>query len=556
MPLHVRPLWAILALLFSSLSATAEPAGKIVIVPHVQKSVAVLLFHQIDDHPIESAHGVDHIQKPWTTPAAFDALLTELQRKGFTVIRLRTALDYFEGKISAKSLPTKPVLLTFDDGYLSAWTHGTPILMKHHATATMFFEGHATNNPAIPGRLDSAQLRAMASSGVWTLESHGWAGHSDLQISASGTLSPYWYANLAWLPDKHRFETPLEFEARLQSDLSRMRSAFEADTGHPLTIFAYPSGEFGQNPPLAPGVDPMTSIEAGHSNAAGLTPYVLHALRASGYEAAFAVSLPESAHLASPSDNIYELPRIGVGATFQLSFLEGLAAHTGLEFPEIADGRVADAGPLCVSQGFRFVAATNRPVIFRLDRAGHRLNATNVPQLTAGRPSGSANISGLSCNATTLWAVQQAGFDPNPQPWLDRFSIGADGTLDLRERTALPPVLNWLVGIALDDGMLYGITDRGRLYDLQTFRSLGDVDGAARTNDAFAGLASRDGLLYSLHRAEHQLVAFTPSGSVVARAPVDPQMRDLAFDENHLLLSHWTRNRRSMQTYDIVELPQ
>lgn len=556
MPHHARHVFAALALLISTIGTSASAVPTLAIREQPVKKVAVLLFHQVDDHPIESAHGVDHIQEPWTTPAAFDTLLTDLAHNGFTIVPLKTALQYLKGKLPAAALPEKPLLLTFDDGYLSAWTQATPILIKHHATATMFFEGHATNNPEIPGRLNGSKLHAMAASGVWTLESHGWAGHSNLRISESGALSPYWYANLAWLPDKRRLETTAEFETRIQSDLTRMRTAFQADVGYPLTVFAYPSGEFGQNAPLAAGADPNTLIEAGHSNAAGLTPYVVDALRASGYEAAFAVSLPESAHLASPSDDPYALPRVGVGAKFQLSFLEGLTTEEGIEYPEIADGHVADAGPICATGGWRFVAATNRPVIFRLNRAGHRLAASNFPELRAGRASGSANISAIACDQTTLWAVQEAGFDEHPKPWMNRFSIGADGSLTLAGRDPLPPALNWLVGIALNDGTPYGITDSGQIYDLHSLLALGSIGGLPAKSDRFAGLASRGRLLYSIDRAEHQIIAFTMAGAIVARAAVTPGMRDLAFDGSDLLLSHWSTNERSLRTYDIVELPQ
>lgn len=550
--------FALLFSLFLSADVRASALQAFVIRLHRHHSIGVLLFHQVSDDPIMSAHGVDRVQEPWTSPSAFDAFLDTLQRQGYHVIPMRTALAYFEGARSGASLPSKPVILTFDDGYRSAWTVATPILEKHHATATMFFEGHATDNPAIPGRLNESDLRAMAASGVWTLESHGWAGHSNVQLDARGTLSPYWYANLAWLPSKRRLETRAEFEERVEADLRRMRTVFAPVTGAPITVFAYPSGEYGQNAPLSPGADPRTLIEAGHSNASGLTPYLLTALRNAGYRAAFAVSLPDAAHFASRADNVYELPRLGIGARFDPHLLAAVAGERGIEYPEAADGQIADPGPICAHRRALYVAATNRPALFRLDDRGRFRSVSIFDALRSGRASGRAEISGLACYGNELVAVQQAGFDANPRPYLDRFSIGPDGVLSLRSRDALPPPMNWLVGIARVGPALFALDDRGALFDVGTERQVALVDPAVPANTRhtrFTGLAARAGLLYTIDTAENQVIAFTTDGTVVARAPIDSGSRDLAFDRNRLLVSYWTNDVRSMREYDLVAVP-
>lgn len=547
------------ALLATALLAASPVSGsRLMLKPVPTPRIGVLLFHQVTKTPIESAHGADLVQRPWATPAEFDRVLTELQKRGFTVIPVTEAVRYLSGKLPATALPRFPVVLTFDDGFRTAWTEATPILRAHHDTATMFFEGHATDNPQIPGRLSTGDLRAMAASGIWTLESHGYAGHSNIQIDRAGTLSPYWYANLAWLAQQHRLETPQEFEQRVERDLARMRSQYEPVIGKKITLFAYPSGEYGQNPSLEPGEDPSTSIEAGHSNARGLTPYLIEALRNAGYDAAFAVSLPLEAHLAQQSDSLWKIPRLGVGADFKFSFFEALAAQHGAEYPEVADGHIADVGPICADSKTTYVASTNRPVIFALDRYGRKTGEATFAPLVDGRPSGNAGISGLACTPTGLLAVQQAGFDPNPTPYLDRFQTGAQGP-QLVSRTALPPAMNWLVGIASDGATLYGIDDRGSIFDVTAGRSIGMLDSSLRDDqrhDRFSGLAFHGGLLFSIDRAESQIVTFTPQGHVVGRTPIDAGSRDLAFDGTKLLVSFWTTNFRSMRTYDIVETPR
>jgi len=524
------------------------------LVPRPFAEIAILMFHQVSNDPIESAHGVDHVQKPWTSPAAFDRFLGDLKTDGYHVIPLSLALDFFEGKVTASALPPHPALLTFDDGFLTALTVATPILRKYGDVATMFFEGHATDNPNIPGRLGRADLQSMAKSGVWTIESHGFAGHSNVQIDSKGTLSPYWYANLAWLPAKHRLETKAEFEARVQSDLLKMRTLFQPIIGAPIRAFAYPSGEYGQNAALAPGADPGTRLEAGHSNAHGLTPLVIEALKNAGYRAAFAVSLPGAAHFAQLSDSILELPRLGVGVDFRESELSALVG-TGDEYPEIADGRYADVGPICPHNGGLLAAATNRPTIFSLNPNGRLLGKQDFPALAADRPSGRAAISGLACDATHMWAVQQAGFDPDPRPYLDTFALDAGGAT-LASHTPLPSAMNWLVGLAMDAGTLYGIDDHGSVFNVTTRVKLFELDPSLAQNtrqNRFAGLAAHKGLLYSFDRRAKAVVAFETTGAIVDRIPVNADLRDLTFDGSTLYASNWLKARRSLHVFDLLE---
>ncbi len=550
--------WAAWAQALLLVALTVAPASALTLherlVPQPFAEIAILMFHQVSDDPIESAHGVDRVQKPWTTPAAFDRFLSDLKTDGYHVIPLSLALDFFEGKVGPAALPPHPALLTFDDGFRTALTVATPILRKHGDVATMFFEGHATDNPRIPGRLGRADLALMAKSGIWTIESHGFAGHSDLVVDSKGTLSPYWYANLAWLPAKKRFETKPEFEARVQSDLLKMRTVFQPVIGAPIRAFAYPSGEYGQNATLARGADPNTRIEAGHSNASGLSELVIEALKNAGYRAAFAVSLPGAAHFAQRSDSIWELPRLGVGVDFRESELSALAG-TGNEYPEIADGRFADVGPICPHDGGLLAAATNRPRIFTLNHNGRVLGKQDFPALVADRPSGSAAISGLACDATHMWAVQQAGFDPHPMPYLDTFSLGAGGAT-LLSHTPLPSAMNWLVGIAMDAGVLYGIDDHGSVFNVTTGVKLFEVDPSiapSSRQNRFAGLASRKGLLYSFDRRAKTVIVFEPTGAIVDRIPVNADLRDLTFDGATLYASNWLKARRSLHAYDLLE---
>ncbi len=509
------------------------------------------MFHQVSSNPVKSVAGIDHVTKPWLSPTQFDHILTELSAHGYHVISLAQALQIVRGGTVA--VPAKPVLITFDDGYRSAWTEATPILARHHDVATMFFEGHATDNPRIPRRLNRADLRAMARSGIWSLQSHGFAGHSDLLVSPNGTTSPYWYANLAWLPKVHRFETKTEFRRRITDDLTRFRTTFEPITGAPIDIFAYPSGEYGQNAPRRPGENRSIRVQAGDSNAADLTPLIDEALRSAGYIAAFAVSNYGGDHLANATDNIFAIPRIGVNESFTLAEISALETM-GSELPEIAEGRYADVGPVAVIPGGIIAASTDAPTLFLLDSAGRTQGTASFLQLLADRADHRSLIRGLAFDHGSLWLIQQKGRGATAQPMLNRFTVHA-GKINFVSRKQLPAAMNWTVGLCMMGGQLIAIDGSGDFFDASTGTAITKLSGIAPGDPGidpfsrFTGLAATTTTLFTYDRASKALLAFNRSGVVLASAPIAAPLHDLTIDGSTLLATTWEKQRRTLRRY-------
>jgi peptidoglycan/xylan/chitin deacetylase (PgdA/CDA1 family) len=87
------------------------------------------MYHSIaDDGPAE-------LVRYRTTPAAFDAQLGLLKRKGFHGIGSRQLARHLAAN---RPFRGRPVLLTFDDGYRDFATTAAPILRKHGLTADVF----------------------------------------------------------------------------------------------------------------------------------------------------------------------------------------------------------------------------------------------------------------------------------------------------------------------------------------------------------------------------------------------------------------------------------
>jgi len=512
-----------------------------------EPTVRILMFHQVSNHPIEPKSGVG---TPWMAPKRFNDLLHALAQRGYHFITMQRAVAFLSGKIPAARMPQRSVTLTFDDGYRSAWSEATPIFRRYHASATMFFEGHATGT--IPGRLTDADLRAMARSGVWSLQSHGFAGHSDLLVGPHGDLSPYWYANLEWLSNEHRFETLVEFEARVQADLLRFRRTFEPITGARIDLFAYPSGEYGQNGALVPGANPQTNTQAGHSNAPNLTPLIFRALKNDGFIAAFSVYDPGHVHFASRGDELYALPRIGFSAKASvaqdLRSMDALESK-GIEFPEIENGQYTAVAPIAVSGAHIYAASTTQPMLYLLDRHGRRIASYRENVLDRGRAGAPSAIGALALTKNDLWVVQQAAVGAHASPVLDEFSL-LSGTPRLVSRRALPKAMSWLVGMAWLDGTLYGIDDGGEIFDVQSGVQLGSLaHSSAYQSGRFAGLAAKDGELVTYDRKTHRILFFTPQGAIRTVGALRGDVRSLAVEGDRLYVSRWDPARHMLRIY-------
>ena len=93
---------------------------------HSRSGVRVLMYHKV------VTQDSDFLS---VTTTQFEAQLTYLKRKNYQFITAQNVLDFY---IDNKPLPLKPLLLTFDDGYLNNLELAYPILKKHGVKATIF----------------------------------------------------------------------------------------------------------------------------------------------------------------------------------------------------------------------------------------------------------------------------------------------------------------------------------------------------------------------------------------------------------------------------------
>jgi peptidoglycan/xylan/chitin deacetylase (PgdA/CDA1 family) len=97
-----------------------------------------------------------------------------LKDNGFNAITISEAYDAI---YNGKSVPPKPVVITFDDGYEDNYTNAYPILMKYGLKGTMFV---ITDVIGKGGCLSISQIQEMYDNGM-DIESHT-VNHEQLNL--------------------------------------------------------------------------------------------------------------------------------------------------------------------------------------------------------------------------------------------------------------------------------------------------------------------------------------------------------------------------------------
>src|SRR3954471_121348 len=171
--------------------------------------VPVLCYHQIRPlRALDSARARPYI----VSPGGIARQMQPLADAGYHTVRGEQLVAHVA---RGAPLPSKPVLLTFDDASAGQYTQALPILRRRHFVATFFVMTVVLGKP---GWLTRGQVRALDRAGM-TIGAHTW-DHS----AVPG------YSGRDW-------RTQIDEPTR---DLSRL-------VGHPVRLFAYPFGLWNPN---------------------------------------------------------------------------------------------------------------------------------------------------------------------------------------------------------------------------------------------------------------------------------------------------------------------
>ncbi|MDQ7024776.1 MAG: polysaccharide deacetylase family protein [Anaerolineae bacterium] len=134
--------------------------------------VPILMYHYVSELPPNA----DDIRTRLTvSPQRFRAHIQYLQSQGYNTISLYEIDLALE---NGTPLPSNPVVLTFDDGYIDHYATVFPILQEYGFTGTFFVVSEFADNNR-PRYMSWEQITEMANAGM-SIESHT-KTHADLR---------------------------------------------------------------------------------------------------------------------------------------------------------------------------------------------------------------------------------------------------------------------------------------------------------------------------------------------------------------------------------------
>jgi peptidoglycan/xylan/chitin deacetylase (PgdA/CDA1 family) len=205
------------------------PAGRASI------SVPIMMYHYIRDNPDPRDVLGANLS---VSPAEFRQQMDWLARNGYHPVDLDDLRGYLLG---SGTLPSRPVVISLDDGYSDLYTAAYPVLRAHQFKAVAYI---VTGFLGRPTNVTPAQVVEMNANGI-EIGSHT-VSHADL-TKASAT--------------------------ELQRQLDDSKVTLEAILGHPVLDFCYPSGAVNST--------------------------VVHAVQAAGYQSATTTRGGSTVHSAA-----------------------------------------------------------------------------------------------------------------------------------------------------------------------------------------------------------------------------------------------------------------
>lgn len=168
--------------------------------------------------PILMYHYVEYVRDRGDTirqsldvlPRTFEEQLQTLIAAGYTFMTASDLADVLDG---TQPLPTKPILLTFDDGHWDLATDVLPILERYHVKVTAYIISGFIGGADF---MTDAQLREVIASGLVEVGAH----------------------------TVHHIALAYKLPAIVSYEVNHSKEALEKDYHVPVVSFAYPDGSF------------------------------------------------------------------------------------------------------------------------------------------------------------------------------------------------------------------------------------------------------------------------------------------------------------------------
>lgn len=190
--------------------------------------VPILMYHEVK---------LTKAGKDVITPYEFESDLKYLKSNGYKTVTMSDLISYV---YVGRPLPEKPVVLSFDDGYLNNYVYVFPLLKKYHMKIVLSIIGKNTDDfTYIPdNNIDYShvtwkQINDMINSGLVEIQNHTYNMHTI-------TKSRFGCA-------KKSGESQSHYAQVLEDDIGKLQNEIRLFTGYTPSTFTYPYGKVSRD---------------------------------------------------------------------------------------------------------------------------------------------------------------------------------------------------------------------------------------------------------------------------------------------------------------------
>lgn len=209
-------------------------------------TLTVIGYHEITDHKDAL------IPSYAVTAQQFSEHIDWLQNNGYHFINVDQLIKAHQGKYT---LPTKPVLLTVDDGYQSFYQNAYPIVRAKKipvvlAVVGSWLEPKANQKVDFGGEeitrnkiLSWNELKEMQNSGFVEIASHSYHLHRGVNANPQGNSEP---AAITRIYDSNTktYESDANYQARVYQDLKKNNELLQAHGLRSPRVMVWPYGRY------------------------------------------------------------------------------------------------------------------------------------------------------------------------------------------------------------------------------------------------------------------------------------------------------------------------
>jgi peptidoglycan/xylan/chitin deacetylase (PgdA/CDA1 family) len=166
-------------------------------------SIPILMYHSISRKRDNSL---------FVPPKVFEKQMEHLKKAGYHTLSFKDLKNWKTGD----DIPDKPLLITFDDGYLDNFTIAYPILKKFQMKATIFVPSDFIG---FPNHVNWSQIKEMEQSRCIEFGVH----------------------------TRHHVDLTIQSPMKLKDEIMGAKRRLDEKLEHTTIAFAYPSGRYNHN---------------------------------------------------------------------------------------------------------------------------------------------------------------------------------------------------------------------------------------------------------------------------------------------------------------------